>query len=133
MGFWKTLKATTVRNLRVIFKYKFEIFINISWLILDIIAFSLLGHIVESTSVDLEYSLRDFLLVGVFFWAFFGKSYDDTVNCIPEEASRGTLGFLLTNNVSFVTLLTARAAAASIISAVVALCIIFPILALLAS
>ncbi len=131
MGFWKTLKATTVRNLRVIFKYKFEIFINISWLILDIIAFSLLGHIVESTSVDLEYSLRDFLLVGVFFWAFFGKSYDDTVNCIPEEASRGTLGFLLTNNVSFVTLLTARATASSIISAVVAICIIFPILAVL--
>lgn len=53
------------------------------------------------------------------------------MNCIPEEASRGTLGFLLTNNVSFVTLLTARAAASSIISAVVAICIIFPILALL--
>ncbi|MFX1518673.1 MAG: hypothetical protein ACFFCD_01940 [Promethearchaeota archaeon] len=131
MSFWKTLKATTIRNLRIIFKYKFEIFINISWLILDIIAFSLLGHIVETTSVDLEYSLRDFLLVGVFFWAFFGKSYDDTVNCIPEEASRGTLGFLLTNNVSFFTLLTARAAASSIISAIVAICIIFPILALL--
>lgn len=64
--------------------------------------------------LGIDYDLKNFLLVGVLFWAFFAKSYEDTVNTIPEEASRGTIGFLVTNNVNISTLLLSRNVASSI-------------------
>ena len=67
----------------------------------------------QKNRLGIDYNLKHFLLVGVIFWAFFHKSYEDTVNTIPEEASRGTIGFLVTNNVSISTLLISRNVASS--------------------
>lgn len=68
----------------------------------------------QKNRLGIDYNLKHFLLVGVIFWAFFQKSYEDTVNTIPEEASRGTIGFLVTNNVSISTLLLSRNVASTI-------------------
>ena len=68
----------------------------------------------QKNRLGIDYNLKHFLLVGVIFWAFFHKSYEDTVNTIPEEASRGTIGFLVTNNVSISTLLLSRNIASTI-------------------
>jgi ABC-type polysaccharide/polyol phosphate export permease len=68
----------------------------------------------QKNRLGIDYNLKHFLLVGVIFWAFFHKSYEDTVNTIPEEASRGTIGFLVTNNVSISTLLLSRNIASNI-------------------
>lgn len=81
--------------------------------------------------MGIDYDLRNFFLVGVLFWAFFGKAYEDTVNTIPEEASRGTIGFLVTNNVNISTLLISRNIASSIKTFVMTMtCIIPPFLIL---
>jgi len=103
------VKNAVERYIRVDLKYKFQILTDIVWVMLNIIAFGLLGNIVSGVNVDMNgQSLRDFLLVGVLFWAFFDRAYTDTVETIPEEASRGTIGFLVTNNVSILTLLISR-------------------------
>lgn len=68
----------------------------------------------QKNRLGIDYNLKHFLLVGVIFWAFFHKSYEDTVNTIPEEASKGTIGFLVTNNVSISTLLLSRNIASNI-------------------
>lgn len=68
----------------------------------------------QKNRLGIDYNLKHFLLVGVIFWAFFHKSYEDTVNTIPEEASRGTIGFLVTNNVNISTLLLSRNIASTI-------------------
>ncbi|MCK4614632.1 MAG: ABC transporter permease, partial [Thermoplasmata archaeon] len=76
--------------------------------------------------MGIDYDLRNFLLVGVLFWAFFGKAYEDTVNTIPEEASRGTIGFLVTSNVSISTLLLSRNIASSIKTFIITMIFIIP-------
>ena len=76
--------------------------------------------------LGIDYNLKNFLLVGVLFWAFFGKAYEDTVNTIPEEASRGTIGFLVTNNVNISTLLLSRNIASSIKTFVITMIFIVP-------
>ncbi len=107
--FLSVLKNAVERYIRVDLKYKFQILTDIVWVMLNIIAFGLLGNIVSGVNVDMNgQSLRDFLLVGVLFWAFFDRAYTDTVETIPEEASRGTIGFLVTNNVNILTLLVSR-------------------------
>jgi len=76
--------------------------------------------------LGIDYDLRNFLLVGVLFWAFFGKAYEDTVNTIPDEASRGTIGFLVTNNVSISTLLLSRNIASSLKTFIITMVFIIP-------
>ena len=76
--------------------------------------------------MGIDYDLRNFLLVGVLFWAFFGKAYEDTVNTIPEEASRGTIGFLVTSNVSISTLLLSRNIASSVKTFIITMIFIIP-------
>jgi ABC-type polysaccharide/polyol phosphate export permease len=83
----------------------------------------------QKNRLGIDYNLTHFFLVGVIFWAFFHKSYDDTVNTIPEEASRGTIGFLVTNNVNISTLLLSRNVASSIKTFVITMIfVITPIL-----
>jgi len=81
----------------------------------------------QKNRLGIDYNLKHFLLVGVIFWAFFGKSYEDTVNTIPEEASRGTIGFLVTNNVNISTLLISRNIASTVKTFVITIfCVILP-------
>tara|TARA_Y100000588_G_scaffold386258_1_gene481425 strand:- start:2372 stop:3049 length:678 start_codon:yes stop_codon:yes gene_type:complete len=68
------------------------------------------------------------LLIGVLFWALYQRSYEDTVAVLPDEASRGTIGFLITNNVSLSTLLISRNIASTIKSILMVVFIVIPVL-----
>ena len=81
------------------------------------------GNISTST-----YDLQGFLLIGVLFWALYQRSYEDTVAVLPDEASRGTIGFLITNNVSLSTLLISRNIASTIKSILMVVFIVIPVL-----
>jgi len=83
----------------------------------------------QNNDLGIDYSLKKFFLIGVLFWAFFAKSYEDTVNTIPDEAARGTIGFLITNHVNLSTLLISRYIASSIKTFVIAMIFVFPIIA----
>ncbi len=83
----------------------------------------------QNNDLGIDYSLTKFFLIGVLFWAFFGKAYEDTVNTIPDEAARGTIGFLITNNVNLLTLLISRYISSSIKTFIIAAIFVFPIIA----
>ena len=83
----------------------------------------------QNNDLGIDYSLKKFFLIGVLFWAFFAKSYEDTVNTIPDEAARGTIGFLITNHVNLSTLLVSRYVSSSIKTFVIAMIFVFPIIA----
>jgi len=127
------LGSSTKRYLFIDWQYKFLLITDIIWLLLDIVAFAFLGGFLdEKTNVD-ELGLQGidmvtFMLLGVLFWAFFHRSYEDTVNTIPEEASRGTIGFLVTNNVSLSTLLISRNIASTIKTTLMTVITILPVL-----
>jgi len=79
-------------------------------------------------ALGIDYPLKSFFLIGVLFWAFFHKSYEDTVNTIPDEAARGTIGFLVTNHVNLSTLLLSRNISSMLKTTAIALpCILLPL------
>ena len=108
-------------------------------MLLVIVAFTVLGGYVDhNTDLTISgnittstYDLQGFLLIGVLFWALYQRSYEDTVSVIPDEASRGTIGFLITNNVSLSTLLVSRNIASTIKSVLMVLFIVLPVLFLI--
>ena len=83
----------------------------------------------QNNDLGIDYSLKKFFLIGVLFWAFFAKAYEDTVNTIPDEAARGTIGFLITNHVNLSTLLISRYVSSSIKTFVIAMLFVFPFIA----
>ncbi|HID71197.1 MAG TPA: hypothetical protein EYP29_00440 [Thermoplasmata archaeon] len=83
----------------------------------------------QNNDLGIDYSLKKFFLIGVLFWAFFAKAYEDTVNTIPDEAARGTIGFLVTNHVNLSSLLLSRYVASSIKTFVITMIFVFPIIA----
>ena len=138
MRYLTVVKFSVIRYIQVDLKYKFQLLTDAVWFSIDILTFTILGGIFDTLAdpkllleAGIDYNFKNFLLVGVLFWAFFHRSYEDTVNNIPEEASRGTIGFLVTNNINISTLLIARNIASSVKTAVMTVVFIFPPLLLL--
>lgn len=137
--YFKAIKGSTKRYLQIDLNYRFHIITDIIDLLLVIVAFTVLGGYVDNNT-DLgisgsittsTYDLQGFLLIGVLFWALYQRSYEDTVAVLPDEASRGTIGFLITNNVSLSTLLVSRNIASTIKSVLMVLFIVIPVLFLI--
>ncbi len=126
------IKTSVKRYIQIDLNYKFQIATDIMDLLLTIVAFAILGAFVDDAAspeeLGINYNLQGFLFIGVFFWAFFQRAYEDTVETIPEEASRGTVGFLVTNNVNLSTLLISRNIASMVKTSLMALLIVLPIL-----
>ena len=135
-NYFKAIKGSTKRYLQIDLNYKFHIITDIVDLLLVIVAFTVLGGYVDNnTDLDISgniststYDLQGFLLIGVLFWALYQRSYEDTVAVLPDEASRGTIGFLITNNVSLSTLLISRNIASTIKSILMVVFIVIPVL-----
>jgi len=135
-NYFKAIKGSTKRYLQIDLNYKFHIITDIVDLLLVIVAFTVLGGYVDNnTDLDISgniststYDLQGFLLIGVLFWALYQRSYEDTVAVLPDEASRGTIGFLITNNVSLSTLLISRNIASTIKSILMVIFIVIPVL-----
>ncbi len=128
----KVLKGAVKRNLQVDLNYKFQLVTDVIDMLLIIVAFTVLGAFVDEAAdpgeLGIDYGLQGFLLMGVLFWALYQRAYEDTVAALPEEASRGTIGFLVTNNVSLSTLLLARNIASMVKTLLTTLFIVLPVL-----
>jgi len=129
-----TLRIATLRYLQIEWRYKFQIVTDFVQLLLDVVAFGVLGSYIDSTvnpdELGINYDLTSFYLVGVLFWSFFVRSYEDTVDTIPEEASKGTIGFLITNDVNLSTILISRNLASTVKTFVMTIGIVFLLFAI---
>ena len=128
------LRANIVRNLRIDWKYKLNFVTDLAWLAVDVITFLFLGQMVASSDIDgflYEGFLKEFLVVGVLYWVIFTRAYKDGVSVIPNEAQRGALGFIITNDVSISDLITGQFASSSIKTSVTLIVFVLPIVTLL--
>jgi ABC-type polysaccharide/polyol phosphate export permease len=120
--------SNILRYLRIISKYRFELVVEAGYLIAMMIAFGFIGYIfLDSDSTILPYSFQKFIVVNIFVWAFMEKGYLEATRIIPEEARLGTLGTLLNNNVSPLTLIVSQMAARSILNGFVAVLVFVPV------
>jgi ABC-type polysaccharide/polyol phosphate export permease len=112
------LKANITRNLRIDWKYKLNLVTDLAWLVVDLIIFIFLGQMVAATTIEGEFKydgkIKEFLVVGVIYWTIYTRAYKDGVNVIPDEAARGALGFIITNDVSLSDLITGQVTSSTI-------------------
>ncbi len=125
------LLSTTIRYLRIAFKYKFEIVVDAGYLVAWMISFGFIGEVFMGAKAGLpggDYTT--FILVNILFWAFMEKGYLEGTRVIPEEARMGTLGTLMNNNVCPLSLITGQMIARSLVNAVIAVAVFLPIFTL---
>lgn len=125
------IASNVVRYLRIAFKYRFELLVDGAYLLAMMVAFGFIGNVVSPDPQFLNYSFQTFILVNIFFWAFMENGYIEATRIIPEEARLGTLGTLMNNNVSPLTLIVSQMAARSIVNAFIAIAIFLPVFAFL--
>ena len=127
-----------IRNLKSDLKYKFKLLLNSLYTVINLALFTVIATVVqpkigalppEYYNFDLgnlELSFLKFLFIGTWFWACFTRPFEETVMCIPEEAQKGTIGLLITNNVNITALLIGRFFASYIISVTLATGVCLP-------
>jgi len=125
------LTSSVVRYLRIALKYRFELLVDAAYLIAMMVAFGFIGNVVSTNPKFLAYSFRTFILVNIFFWSFMENGYMEATRIVPEEARLGTLGTLMNNNVSPLTLIVSQMAARSILNALIAIVVFLPVFFLL--
>ncbi len=124
------LLSNILRYLRIAYKYKFELLVEATYLAAMMIAFGFIGYIfLGGTSDIMEFSYQEFIIVNIFVWAFMEKGYLEGTRIIPEEARMGTLGTLMNNNVSPLTLIISQMVARSMVNGAVALLVFIPVFA----
>lgn len=97
------------RYLKLDLKYRFELTINASLLMANIVSFGLLGHFVVASNQELvSYPYHVFLLTGIFYWTVVANGFTSSLLTLHEEMERGTIGFLLSNGVSPAVLTISR-------------------------
>jgi ABC-type polysaccharide/polyol phosphate export permease len=119
--------STITRYLRIAFKYRFELVVDAGYLIAWMIALGFIGFVFLGKSEILPYEFQVFILINIFFWAFMEKGYLEATRVIPEEARMGTIGTLMNNNVSPLTLIIGQMTARSIINTIVAIVVFIPV------
>lgn len=122
----------TVRNLKNDWKYKFKLLLNSLYTAINLALFTVLAEVVQPREGALpdEYgpdAFLKFLFVGTYFWACFTHPFEDTVSCLPEETQKGTLGLLLTQNISVPVILMGRFWASFITSVLLATAVVTPL------
>ena len=102
--------ATVKRNLITDWQYKSDIVIQLLWTITNLVAYGFLGLAVGSGTGDLAplYPMSLFLLSSSAYWTMFTGNYEETAFCLREEAARGTMGYLITNNVNTYGIMVGR-------------------------
>jgi len=88
------------RYLKLDLKYRFELTVNASLLMANIISFGLLGHFVVASNKELvSYPYHLFLLTGIFYWTVVANGFTSSLVALHEEMERGTIGDLVSNGV----------------------------------
>ncbi len=102
--------ATVKRNLITDWQYKSDIVIQLLWTVTNLVAYGFLGLAVGQGGGDFAppYSMSLFLLSSSAYWTLFTGNYEETAFCLREEAARGTMGYLITNNVNTYGIMVGR-------------------------
>jgi len=98
------------RNLITDWQYKSDIVIQLLWTVTNLVAYGFLGLSVGQGGGDFapDYSFTLFLLSSSAFWTMFTGNYEETAFCLREECARGTMGYLITNNVDTLGIMVGR-------------------------
>ena len=102
--------ATVKRNLITDWNYKSDIIIQLLWTLTNLVAYGFLGLAVGEGSGEYAppYAMSLFLLSSSAYWTMFTGNYEETAFCLREEAARGTMGYLVTNNVDTLGIMVGR-------------------------
>ncbi|MHA1912474.1 MAG: hypothetical protein ACTSYA_12365 [Candidatus Kariarchaeaceae archaeon] len=102
--------ATAKRNITADFHYKFDFIVQALWSLTNMVAFAFLGAAVGQADSDFSpvYPMMYFFVISAAFWTLFSAPYEEASVCLREEASRGTMGFLITNDVNPFGIIIAR-------------------------
>lgn len=102
--------AGVKRSLITDWQYKSDIVIQLVWTITNLVAYGFLGLSVGQGTGDFapSYSFSLFLLSSSAFWTMFTGNYEETAFCLREECARGTMGYLITNNVDTLSIMVGR-------------------------
>lgn len=108
--------ATVKRNLITDWQYKSDIVIQLLWTLTNLIAYGFLGLAVGTSEGQYAppYSMSLFLLSSSAYWTLFTGNYEETAFCLREEAARGTMGYLITNNVDALGIMVGRFISSSV-------------------
>ncbi|NHJ06072.1 MAG: hypothetical protein EAX90_14695 [Candidatus Heimdallarchaeota archaeon] len=108
--------ATVKRNLITDWQYKSDIVIQLLWTLTNLIAYGFLGLAVGTSEGEFAppYDMSLFLLSSSVYWTLFTGNYEETAFCLREEAARGTMGYLITNNVDALGIMVGRYISSSI-------------------
>jgi len=144
-SYLRKVTQMTVRNLQYDFKYKFKMLLNSLYTMINLALFTVIAKVVQPkmgalppeyyqfdvSSGSIELAFMKFLFIGTYFWAIFTHPFEDTVQCLPEETQKGTIGMLLTNGIDIPVILMGRFWASFIISFILATIVVTPFFFLL--
>jgi len=127
--------AGVKRSLITDWQYKSDIVIQLVWTITNLVAYGFLGLSVGQGTGDFAplYSFSLFLLSSSAFWTMFTGNYEETAFCLREECARGTMGYLITNNVDSLGIMVGRYISSSLKFFVIFLVTTIPTFALVRS
>jgi hypothetical protein len=122
--------STAKRNITADFHYKFDFIVQALWSLTNMVAFAFLGAAVgqADSAFAPEYPMLFFFVVSSAFWTLFSAPYEEASVCLREEASKGTMGFLITNDVNPFGIIVARFISASFKFIIVFCFAVLPIL-----
>ncbi|MEX2680202.1 MAG: hypothetical protein Q6373_001260 [Candidatus Sigynarchaeota archaeon] len=130
-NFIRKIWQVTLRNLRNDWKYKFKLLLNSLYTAINLALFTVIAEVVQPKegALPVEYGtdgFLKFLFVGTYFWAIFTHPFEDTVQCLPEETQKGTIGLLLTQNIDIPAVLMGRFWASFVTSFLLATAVVTP-------
>jgi len=127
--------AGVKRSLITDWQYKSDIVIQLIWTVTNLVAYGFLGLSVGQGTGDFApaYSFSLFLLSSSAFWTMFTGNYEETAFCLREECARGTMGYLITNNVDTLGIMVGRYISSSLKFFVIFLVTTIPTFALVKS
>jgi hypothetical protein len=142
-AFFRKVTQVTIRNLKYDFKYKFKMLLNSLYTMINLALFTVIAKVVQpkagalpieymdASGGSMELAFMKFLFIGTYFWAIFTHPFEDTVQCLPEETQKGTIGLLLTQNIDITAILMGRFWASFVISFLLATVVVTPFFFLL--
>lgn len=125
---FRILVSVTKRSLIVDFRYKFNIFVEMTWTAVNVAVFVLLGAAWQETAetTGVPYTMVTFFIIATGFFTVISGVMESTVTAISEENQLGTMGFLITNSVSPIAIILGRYLAATVKWLLIMVVIVIP-------
>ncbi|MCY3412924.1 MAG: hypothetical protein INQ03_14900 [Candidatus Heimdallarchaeota archaeon] len=125
----RILVAVAKRSLLVDFRYKFQLLVEALWTAINVAVFVLLGAAWQESSSEatgVPYTMVTFFIIATGFFTVFSGVMETTVTAISEENQLGTMGFLITNSVSPISIIVGRYISATVRWLIIMVTIVIP-------